>query len=452
MKRGNPKEEIIEILARFPQGASIEELMLVFAQRSKRTVQRWFAELLQTGQVEAVGEARARRYRLIPKIEVTHVSPDIPIPLSEEAMEIQKFTIRPISARPLVSYNRDWLEEYRPNETGYLSETMRKKLRALGEVEKEEYPAGTFAEAIFARLLVDLSWNSSRLEGNTYSFLDTERLIQWGDMPPGKDLKETQMILNHKAAIEFLIRSAKEIGINRYTILNLHTLLSDNLMSDPVFSGRLRVYPVGIAHSTYIPLAVPQVIEECFNRILEKANLIRDPFEQAFFLMVHIPYLQPFEDVNKRTSRLAANIPFIRNNLRPLSFVEVPEQLYINGLLGVYELNRMELLREVFIWAYERSCARYVTTRHSLGEPDPFRLRYRKQIMLVVRKIVELCLNRDSVLQAIEKEAKNAVLPQDERRFVQLVEKELAALHEGNIARYQIEPSSYAKWKRHGQG
>jgi len=449
MKKKIPKQGLIEILGRFPQGASVEELMLAFAGKSKRTIQRWLAELVQKRQVEALGEARARHYRLIPDSKVEVPLQDIPILLSDQALHIQKLVTRPIAARPPVSYNREWLEEYRPNHTKYLSDTIRKQLRALGQMEEGQYPAGTFARAIFARLLVDLSWNSSRLEGNTYSFLDTERLIQWGDMPEGKDLKETQMILNHKAAIEFLIHSAKEIGINRYTILNLHTLLSDNLMSDSAFCGRLRMYPVGISHSTYIPIAIPQVIQECFDLILKKAELIQDPFEQAFFLMVHIPYLQAFEDVNKRTSRLAANIPFIRHNLRPLSFVDVPEHLYINGLLGVYELNQIELLRDVFIWAYERSCARYATTRQSLGDPDPFRLRYKPQIMLVIREIVEFCLNRNEALKAIKEQAEVGVLPQDQERFLQLVEKELSSLHEGNIARYQIRPSHYVKWKKY---
>ena len=92
--------------------------------------------------------------------------------------------------------------------------------------------------------------------------------------------------------------------------------------------------------------------------------------------MVHIPYLQPFEDVNKLVSRLIANIPLIRLNLSPLSFVDVPQKTYINGLLAVYELNQIDLLRDVFIWAYERSCALYSATRQTLGEPDAFRLRY----------------------------------------------------------------------------
>jgi Fic family protein len=451
MKKKIPRQELLEILGRFPQGASIEEVMLVFTLRPRRTIQRWLAELVRGGQIEALGAARARRYRLIPQTSLSAPLQEVPILLSNQALEIQEFVTKPIAARAPVSYTREWLENYRPNHTQYISGALRKQLHAIGQVEEGQYPAGTFARQIFARLLVDLSWNSSRLEGNTYSFLDTERLIQWGDMPAGKDLKETQMILNHKAAIEFLINSAKEIGINRYTILNLHTLLSDNLMSDPAFCGRLRMYPVGISHSTYVPIAIPQVIEECFNLILEKARLIQDPFEQAFFLMVHIPYLQAFEDVNKRTSRLAANIPFIQHNLRPLSFVDVPEHLYINGLLGIYELNRIELLRDVFIWAYERSCARYATTHQSLGDPDPFRLRYRQQIRLAVQEIVELCLNRTDALKAIGRQAEAGVLPQDRALFAQLVEKELSSLHEGNIARYQIRPLQYAKWKEHLQ-
>jgi Fic family protein len=145
------------------------------------------------------------------------------------------------------------------------------------------------------------------------------------------------MLLNHKAAIEILVEQADEIGFNRYTILNLHALLSDNLLPDSQACGRLRTIPVGITKTVYHPLAVPRLLEECFQHILDTAAAIANPFEQSFFAMVHLPYLQPFEDVNKRVSRLAANIPFIRHNLCPLSFVDVPEQAYIDGILGVYE-------------------------------------------------------------------------------------------------------------------
>jgi Fic family protein len=106
---------------------------------------------------------------------------------------------------------------------------------------------------VLDRLLVDLSWASSRLEGNTYSLLDTKRLIEHGQAAEGKDAAETQMILNHKAAIEFLVESAEELEFNRQTILNLHALLSDNLLPDPSASGRLRRIGVGINHYSLSP-------------------------------------------------------------------------------------------------------------------------------------------------------------------------------------------------------
>jgi Fic family protein len=205
--------------------------------------------------------------------------------------------------------------------------------------------------------LIDLSWNSSRLEGNTYSLLETERLLQLGESAEGKDAREAQMILNHKAAIELLVEQADEIGFNRYTILNLHALLSDNLLPDPRASGRLRSIAVGIDGSVYHPLEVPQLIEECFQQILDTATAITNPFEQAFFGMVHLPYLQPFEDVNKRVSRLAANIPLIRQNLSPLSFIDVPLRAYIDGLLGVRTQSHRVAAGcfRLGLWALERA-------------------------------------------------------------------------------------------------
>ena len=107
----------------------------------------------------------------------------------------------------------------------------------------------------------------------------------------------------------------------------------------------------GAAIPTLPRQPVPQLIVECFDRILATASAIADPFERAFFAMVQLPCLQPFEDVNKRVSRLAANIPLIRHNLSPLSFADVPRDLYTEAILGVYELNRTELLRDVFCWA-----------------------------------------------------------------------------------------------------
>jgi hypothetical protein len=106
------------------------------------------------------------------------------------------------------------------------------------------------------------------------------------------------MILNHKAAIELLVESAEKIGVNRYTITNLHALLADNLLEDSRNEGRLRTTSVALGGTTYLPTAIPQLIEELFTLLLDKAAAIRDPFEQSFFLMAQLPYPPPFVDVN----------------------------------------------------------------------------------------------------------------------------------------------------------
>jgi len=269
-------------------------------------------------------------------------------------------------------------------------------------------------------------------------------LIAFGKSAAGKSARDAQMILNHKEAIEFLVETVGEIGFNRYTIMNLHGLLANNLLADPAAVGRLRTIEVGISNSVFIPLGIPQLISEIFDQILEKASAIENPFERAFFVTVHLPYLQPFDDVNKRVSRLAANIPFLQNNLSPLSFVDVPGDLYIHGIKGVYELNRIELLRDVFVWAYQRSADRYAAIQHSIGEPDPFRMKYRDEMKSLIFMIVTDTLDAPSALKEIQQEA--LLIPkEDSAKFIEAVETELLSLHEGNIARYKIRSADFAK-------
>ena len=283
-----------------------------------------------------------------------------------------------MAARQPVGYDRAFLDSYQPNHTFYLSRTEREHLREVGTPKIPEQPAGTYARQILNRLLIDLSWNSSRLEGNTYSLLDTTHLLEIGEEAEGKERLEAQMILNHKDAIEFLVDAPEDIGFNRHTITNLHASLADNLLADPDAPGRLRHIVVDITGSVFHPLAVPQLIEECFDQILATASTIRDPFEKAFFVMVQLPYLQPFDDVNKRVSRLAANIPLIKANLSPLSFEDTPVDLYAEAILGSVRVEDASNCCATFSSGLmKRSAARYAAVRQSLGEPDPFRMRHR---------------------------------------------------------------------------
>jgi hypothetical protein len=456
-------ERVKNALDSAPQGLGLAELQAALrGVVSRRSLQRRLEGWVNSAAIHAVGVRRGRRYFPpgrrpipVPIIEAgpplataadrSTVTPPDAIPIATSSQQIQLLIRRPLADRTPIGYQRDFLERYVPNETEYLSQTLQSHLRELGRTPDEHRPAGTYARDILNRLLIDLSWASSRLEGNTYSLLDTRELIEHGTAAPGKDAKETQMILNHKAAIELLVESAEEIGINRYTITNLHALLADNLLEESRNAGRLRATPIAIAGTTYLPTAIPQLIEELFTLLLEKAATIRDPFEQSFFLMAQLPYLQPFVDVNKRTSRLAANISLIKSNLVPLSFIDVPEKIYIEGLIGIYEFNRIELLRDVYLWAYERSAHLYKTVRDSLPEPDAFRLKYRSELVEVVGQAVREQVRPTQ--QEVIRLSQSMVAPEDLDHFVRLALAEIAELHEGNIARVRVRPSEFKRWK-----
>jgi len=423
----------------------------------RRTAINRLNRMRDAGWIDRHGETRATIYHLTAegreKLEAKRTSQIAgseslrSARLSTAAEVVRKKLRRPSSERPAVGYQRSFLESYQPNQTYYLPEPVRRKLMEIGrQTGMDEEPAGTYARHICQRLLIDLSWNSSRLEGNTYSLLETEQLFQAGRSDDSQLTNEAVMILNHKAAIEFLLESTTEAGFNRRTILNLHALLAADLLRDPAAEGALRTDPVGIGKSSYLPLAIPALIEILFDTILAKTSEIEDPFEQAFFAMVHLPYLQPFIDGNKRVSRLAANLPLFQHNLAPLSFVDVSEVDYTDGMLAIYELNDIRILQEVFVQAYERSAQRYTVIRGAVGDPDPFRVKYRQAIAEQVAEIIRACCDRREAVARLRNWAQESVIEPDRKRFVAAAEETLAGIHEGNFARYRVRPSEFEAW------
>lgn len=451
-------EAIEAVVSRHPDGIGVGDIAHELGKGPpRRTLQYRLKYLVDQDRLVKEGERRWVKYRIpakSPRHETGPVSAreqietEAPIPFSKGAIAIQEYVRKPVLARKPVGYSREFLESYQPNVTACMAASERAHLHQVGKTPTGEQPAGTYARQILNRLLIDLSWNSSRLEGNTYSLLDTRRLIHYGHEAKGKQRLEAQMILNHKDAIEFMIDSAEQIDIDRQTILNLHALLANNLLPDLDAPGRLRRTAVGIEKSAFHPLETPQLIEECFDRMLAITAAIRDPFEQSFFIMAQLPYLQPFDDVNKRVSRLAANIPLIKANLTPLSFVDVPRTTYTEAILGVYELHKVELLKDVFIWAYEHSASRYTAVRQSLGEPDPFRLRYRLQLREVIALVVRRRLARVAAFACIGEWANENVEAADRETFREVVENELLSLHDGNFARFRLTPSDFKAWRK----
>jgi Fic/DOC family len=462
-------DRVMAEISKHPEGIGPDALLdALQGTPARRTLQRRLATLVQQQRLVTLGAGRAVRYRAAPPWTVSitesadrphedderydwsyaytpQPSDEAHLPTSTESEETKAYVRRPLQARRPVAYDIAFLEAYAPNHTAYLPEALRAQLHTLGRSGvDQEAAAGTFARDILNRLLIDLSWASSRLEGNTYTRLDTERLIEFGQAAEGKDAFETQMILNHKAAIEYMVGDAR-VAVDTDTVIALHALLSDGLLRDPMAGGRVRQRAVEIDGSVYRPIALPQRLEELFGIVMQIAAEIVDPFERAFFLMVHLPYLQPFEDVNKRVSRLVANIPLMRHNLSPLSFIDVPAQAYVDGMLGVYELTRVELLRDVFVWAYERSCQQYVAVRQQLIPPDTFRLRYRAELGAAVKTLVQQGLRPDD--DTIARAVPSTIEPGDRERFAALLRAELNTLHEGNAIRFGLRPLEFAAWK-----
>ncbi len=461
--RDTPSDPIVSkllyVLGQHPSGLALPRLLAeVGPQVAKRTLQRHLAALVDAGKATKHGMGRATTYALAPEApanQTTARTADRPdyaavLPLSPQALTIAAAVRRPLALREPTSYRIELLEAYRPGHTWYLPESIRHSLALLGRGAHAADVAGTFAKEILNRLFIDLSWASSKLEGNTYTRLDTERLIAYGETADGHDAIEAQMILNHKAAIEYLVDHSATLDLGATTLLNLHALLSDGLLADPAASGRLRRRAVGIGGSVYLPMALPQRLEQVFGLLCSTANAIADPFEQALFAMVHIPYLQPFEDVNKRVSRLAANVPLVRHNLVPLAFLDLPEQAYTDAILGIYELGRVDLMRDVFVWAYERSCQHYAAVERQLVPPEPVRLKYRRQLGEVIRAVV--ASGQPTNETQVRGMVVSSVASADLDRFVQVAMTELAALHDGNAVRFGLSGLAVAGWRRTADG
>ncbi|MDE0243761.1 MAG: Fic family protein [Gammaproteobacteria bacterium] len=422
----------------------------------RRTLQYRLKYLVDRRRLRREGSGRWARY--LPPVQAAddplddpappqnEIRPTVGPPESAAARQVRRYAAQPLEQRRRAGYHPGFLESYAPNETYYLSPAERAALRDIGGLDDVGESNGGYPADLMAKLLVDLSWNSSRLEGNRYSLLESGLLITRGEAAPGRELAETQMILNHKAAIEFLVAGQGETGMDRSTLLGLHALLADNLLGNSRAAGRLRETAARVAGSTFRPPASRGQIENSFDQILANARAVEDPFEQSFLLLMQLPYCQPFDAANRRVARLAANIPLIGAGLTPLTFENVSRDAYDQAMLGVYELRRRQLLVEVFVDGYRHSASHYAAVRHMLGEPDPFRLKHKKALHELIRGVVRAGMSRKKAATHVRAQIEEKVGPAERTRLRDISERELLSLHSGNCALYRITPGELAEW------
>lgn len=427
MEFSSQKQAILSVLAEVKGPLSLPELLARLGPSFKeRSTRRWLQELSQAGYILKTGQKRGTQYGLAHAASVT----ESPV-FSDKSRLVLERTRRPLFERDPVPYHREWLEAYRPNKSFYLSPAVRALLHTAGEHTALE-PAGTFARKIYNRLLIDLSYNSSRLEGNTYSLLETEKLIIEGVAPSDKLSEEKVMILNHKEAIRHLVDQARHLEISSAEICTLHYLLSDGLVP-PRYAGKLRDHSVRISASTYLPLDEPERLQVQLGKICTTAGAITDPFEQSFFLLAHIAYLQAFTDVNKRTSRLSANIPLIQGNLVPLSFNAIDKDDYASAMIALYELNDITPLADLYLFSYQRTCREYKALSVSTNF-DETRIRFREERRALLREIILKNLHQEALTQRVQAFCEDHIPDAHRASFQRTLREDLAEITESRIA------------------
>ena len=449
----------------FPQALSKDEVVALFrnaggqrlavrdllpqAAASRATLQRRLKEMVAEGTLEAKGTGSGRMYSLATRGILEATLPALTVEASgttgpqwsARSQELRKYVLSPRRARTPVTYQEALVGDYVPNETFWLPGPVRTKLAVLGRSTGER-PAGTYARDILGQLLIDLSWSSSRLEGNRYSRLETKTLIEAARTASGKTRQETVMVLNHKRAIEFLVDIAPHEDPYRRVIANMHALLMDGLMKDEHALGKIRERLVVIEESAYTPWQIPAELQRMYTMLCEKAEAIADPLEASFFLLTQLAYLQPFEDGNKRTARVACNLPLAKANFAPMAFLDVDDKDYFASLLAIYEKADVSVAVNLFEWAYVRSVQNFAAVKQAMAEPDAFRTRVRQQLSLAMQQVVVQRLSADAAVAALD-------IAQDDREpLARLVEHELHALNELNYARYGLTFGQFDAWHR----
>lgn len=313
---------------------------------SDATLKRVIAAGIKAGDIVAEGKARATRYRLSPQAQLL-----MPLNLDTYfALEVDERQVHSSYNFELINGLLAETRLFSDKELAHLDALQEEFRQHISELTDNEY------RKEMERLGIDLSWKSSQIEGNTYTLLETERLLRESKTAEGKSKEEAVMLLNHKDALNFVLDNPdylKELTVSH--IEDIHQLLTKDLSIDK----GLRRHRVGITGTNYHPLDNEFQIREAMREACELINSKSNIFEKALLTLVLLSYIQPFSDGNKRTARITSNAILIANDYCPLSFRSVDSIDYKKAMLIFYEQNSLYAFKQIFMEQFEFAVKEY---------------------------------------------------------------------------------------------
>lgn len=342
----NKQHDILTFLKDNPQSSSKKIFEGINSNWSYATVKRILIQLLNDNLVILEGTGKASKYSCSPHFQLFY------------PIEINQYFEKEIDERVIKnSFNLDLINGILHKITLF-KETELLKLEALqaqfraniSQLSNKEY------EKEMERLAIDLSWKSSQIEGNTYSLLETEKLLKEKETAKGKTKDDAVMLLNHKEAIDFIVE--QKDYLSPLTVMRIEDIYSI-LMKELGVERNIRVRKVGITGTNYSPLDNEFQIKEALNQMCELINNKSSIFEKALLALVLLSYIQPFVDGNKRTARIISNAILIENTYCPISFRTVDTIDYKKAMLIFYEQNNFQPMKEIFIGQFEFAVKTY---------------------------------------------------------------------------------------------
>ena len=338
--------EILQFLHYHPLSSRDDIAKGIAFDGSDATMKRMIALGVQDGSIVVEGKARATRYRLSDQAHLLMpLNLDTYFSLDQDKRQVQ------------TSFNFDLIRQQLPvvtlftdDEMALLNELQAEFKQHISEMTENEY------RKEMERLGIDLSWKSSQIEGNTYSLLETERLLRESKTADGKTKEEAVMLLNHKDALRFVLDNPDYLQhLTISHIEDIHQLLTKELSVD----RGIRHRRVGITGTNYHPLDNEFQIREALRDTCELINGKENVFEKALLTLVLLSYIQAFSDGNKRTARITSNAILIANGYCPLSFRSVDSIDYKKAMLIFFEQNNLYAFKKIFIEQFEFAVREY---------------------------------------------------------------------------------------------